>query len=440
MLLKNPLKTSVLRNFNSILFFVVVLASRVETSAYSDNSFGLEECFQAALSANEQVAYQEQQVIQAEERVAQARGNLYPNVSGSAVFAFTQAPSDPVAQSFYPTYQPNVKLTAAQPLFRGLREFAALRQANQISAMEGHTKEMVLIQIYSEVALHFFTLLGAEEELSNLKTQIQLYDDRISELNQRKITGQSGASEVLTARASQALVQAQFKQLNRERNATWEIFSFVTGLSADVSLHYDRPLTPPEVKPMSYYLETLQTRPDVLAAQDRFKAANEVVTIAKGAHLPSIDFLGNYYLVRPVGVFNDIRWDFQFTLSIPIFAGGIIQSQVQQAVSQRIQADLTLSRTLRLATQEVKTLYENYELDRDQLIALEASKDLNEKNYQVLKSEYSKGLTRNIDVLKALTDFQESKRALNRVQWSTQATWNRLQVLSAARPLSQTRK
>jgi outer membrane protein len=428
------------KKLSFLMFPIVHLASQGALPAYSNTSFGLDECFQAAIATNEVIASHGQQVIQAKEIVAQARGSILPNISGYGTFAFSQAPSDPVAQSFYPTYQPNVRLAVTQPVFRGLREFAALRRANQIAEMEGHNKEMALIQLYNDVAFNFFALLAYEQELSNLKTQLQLYDERISELNQRQLTGQSSSSEVLTARATQALVQADYKQVNRNRNATWEVFSFLTGLAPGVTLRYELPRTNPKVKPISYYIESLQSRPDIQAAKEGFQAANESVTIARGAHLPSVDFQGNYYLVRPVGVFSEIRWDFQLTLSIPIFAGGIIQAQVRQAESQRVQADLALSRTVRLAEQAVRTLYENYELDSDQLISLETSTELNEKNYQALKSDYSKGLTRNLDVLVALTQLQESRRALNRVRWNTQATWQSLQVLSAARTLSQNRK
>ena len=58
---------------------------------------------------------------------------------------------------------------------------------------------------------------------------------------------------------------------------------------------------------------------------------------------------------------------------------------------------------------------------------------LAEQNYSVLKKDYSRGLTRNIDVLQAVSQFQESKRALNRARWNTQADLTRLQLISTLR-------
>jgi outer membrane protein len=407
--------------------------------AYSATSLDLDQSFQAAVRLSETVSDQSQQILQADERISQTRGNLFPTVSGSASYLIQQAPSDPVAQSFFPTSQPNIKVSASQPLFRGLREFAALRQANRLAEAQGHNKGMVLMQLYNDVAQNFFMLLGYDQEMTNLKTQLKLYQDRIDELKLRTRTGQSSASDALTAEASQAVVQAQLKQINRDYKATWEVFSFLTGFSSDIQLTYKLDISK-EDRPLDFYTKRLDERPDIKAAIEKVEAAEEGVSIAKGAHLPSADLLGNYYFLRPSGVFSEIRWDLQATLTIPIFSGGIIQSQVHQATSQRIQADLALSRVRRVAEQEVKTLFENYHSDLEQLTALERSMELNEKNYHILKRDYSRGLTRNLDVLQALTQFQESKRALDRTRWSAQATWTRLQILSAVRSLSELRK
>jgi outer membrane protein len=413
----------------------VLLGLFFGSSVFANTSIGLEECFQSAVKVSETVANQGQQVVQAEERVSQAKGNFLPNVSGNATYFIQQAPSDEVARSFFPTTQPNVKLSINQPVFRGFREFAALRQAKRTVEAEGHSRDLALIQLYSDVTQNFYALLGYEQEIANLKNQLQLYQDRIDELNQRKRTGQSSASEAITAQANQAMVQAQLKQVTRDYRATWEVFSYLTGLPSESPLAHTSPFVRDE-KPLSFYLTTLDNRPDIKAAKERLAAAEDGVSVAKGGHLPTVDFQGNYYLARPVGVFSDIKWDVQATLNVPLFSGGIIRSQIHQASSQQLQAELVLSRTRRLAEQEIRTLYDNYHSDLEQLVALEASKELNEKNYQVLKKDYSKGLTRNLDVLQALTQFQESKRALDRTRWNVQATWIRLQVLSTVQTLS----
>ena len=84
-------------------------------------------------------------------------------------------------------------------------------------------------------------------------------------------------------------------------------------------------------------------RPEVTGQVSTREAAEEGVNIAWGGHLPTVGLTGDYYFTRPQGYSNGISWDFQFTLTVPIFEGGVIQSQVRAAASQERQAELTLS-------------------------------------------------------------------------------------------------
>ncbi len=64
------------------------------------------------------------------------------------------------------------------------------------------------------------------------------------------------------------------------------------------------------IESLPFYLKRIEERYDVKAARKQFEAMDEEVSIAKGAHWPSLDFTGNYYLVRPEGFMEDFKWDF----------------------------------------------------------------------------------------------------------------------------------
>src|SRR3954469_24485024 len=89
----------------------------------------LAESFVAALARSETVASQNEAIIQQEELYAQAKGGLLPSISAVASYLVQEKPANSVGSTISPSTHPLARLTATQPLFRGFREFAGLRQA-----------------------------------------------------------------------------------------------------------------------------------------------------------------------------------------------------------------------------------------------------------------------------------------------------------------------
>src|SRR4051812_41327355 len=85
----------------------------------------LEQSFQSALTRNETIGEQLESVVQAEERYRLAVGSVLPQIS--AVGSFLQQ-QDVGQSNLSPASQPLLKIMANQALFRGMREYAALRQ------------------------------------------------------------------------------------------------------------------------------------------------------------------------------------------------------------------------------------------------------------------------------------------------------------------------
>jgi outer membrane protein len=244
---------------------------------------------------------------------------------------------------------------------------------------------------------------------------------------------------VLNVQATISTLRAQIEQQQGQLSVARESLAFLSGLDAATPLKDSEPESPaPE--PLDHYLAGVPERPDVQASEKRLAAAQENVTIAKGAHLPSLDLNGNYYFERP-GYLDDINWDVQVALTIPIYSGGSLQSKVREAGSQQTQAELALSQVRRLAEQEVRSLYDNLLADRAQVAAFEKSTEAARKSYEAQSREYRLGLVTNLDVLQALTTYQQNQRALDRARFTAKLDFLRLLASSSRRPeLSAERK
>lgn len=124
----------------------------------------------------------------------------------------------------------------------------------------------------------------------------------------------------------------------------------------------------------------------------------------------------------------------QLAFSVPLYAGGSLDSRVREAVSQSTQAELEASRVQRLAEQEIRSLHQTVLLNRKQLSALETAADAAKKNYAVQQRDYRFGLVTNLDVLQALTAYQENLRSLDRARYTAKLNYLKLEAAVVRRP------
>jgi outer membrane protein len=394
----------------------------------------LDDYFGAALSRSEVVASQAESIRQAEEHYKQATAALRPTVSGVASYTWQEPLSvaTPSTSTTLLSHQPLAKLTATQPLFRGFREFAALRQTQALLNAQNDDYLNARLQLFRDVVQNFYNVLSIEQDLRNYDAEIKQDLDREAELNARVRIGRSRVGEVLTVQSSISALRAQVEFLQGQLRVAREAFTFLSGLDAATPLR-DTEVLPEKLEPVDDYMARLALRPDVKASQKRLAAAQENVTIAKGANLPSVDLNGNYYLDRP-GILKDVDWDVQIALTVPLYAGGILQSRTREAQSLRSQAELTASQVSRQAEQEIRSLYQSVVYDRSQLAALEKANDAARANYEAQRRDYRLGLVTNLDVLQALTASQESQRTLDRARYAAKLDYLRLQASVVRRP------
>jgi outer membrane protein len=392
----------------------------------------LDDYFSHALERSEVVASQTELIHQAEERYQQAGAALRPTVSGVASYTWMDKGARDTTAN--PTRQPNARLTATQPLFRGFREFASIRQAQALVGALGEDYRNAQMLLFKDVTQNFYDVLSLEQDLRNLHKQINQYLEREQELRDRVRIGRSRSGEMLTVQTTISTLRAQVEQLQAQLATAREAFAFLSGLPAVTPLR-DTETLPANLDAIETYLARLELRPDVKAVQLRLSAARENIAVARGARQPSIDLNANRYLERK-GSLEDVDWDVQLALTIPLYSGGSLQSRIREAASQSTQAELNASQVRRQAEQEIRSIYQGVLLDRSQVAALEMATAAARKNYEVQRHDYSLGLVTNLDVLQALTSYQENQRALDRARYVSKYNFLRLETAAVRRPVA----
>ena len=394
----------------------------------------LEECFRVALSRAKSAAIPQELLVQAEAHLSQAKGAMLPTVTGLMAFSEQDTPASLTnqAKAATPAFNPLTKISATQPLFRGLRDFAALRQAEGLGRAAALDRRAAELQVYKDVIQAFFTVISLETDRKDVESEGELFEKRIAELKRFQRIGRSRLSEVLAAEATFANLNAQKQQLTSQIAAARDVLAILTGLDPSVPL--TAPASPP-VTAIKTALLQLSQRPEIRAAEERSHAAAEGIAIARGQHYPNIDLTGNYYLRRE-GLAKDVTWDLQLALTVPIYSGGIITSQVDEALSKVRQADLQAEQAKLVAEQELRTLHDAAIGDQAQIDELTVATDLSRRSYEENTREYRLGLVTNLEVLSSLQNFEESQRALDRARIALTADLARLNAATGYLPKS----
>lgn len=396
----------------------------------------LDEAFTSALANNEMILQNAERVEQANEKLRQAKGAILPNVSLNATHLIQPLPSNPIAAALSPERQTTAMLTLTQPLFKGFREYAALRQRKDLARAQQQDRLAALAAIYQEVAASYFRVLSTEQDLKNISEQQKIYLSRVKDLRGRSQRGESQATEFLVAQATSAKLDSDVITLKSDLIAARENFSLLTALPANSSLVDEDQAN---VKPMTInrledYLARIEQRPDILSAQEKNRALEEGVNIAKGGHWPSLDAVGNYYLERPAGFTDGIDWDVQLKLSLPIYEGGMRTSETREAKSKKREGELGLSRLRRQAMAEIRSIHESLKTRTEQLDALKRSAELSERNVKVLQAESRRGLAKSLDVQVGLKDSIDFRRAYDLARYQARLDLIRLNSAAAIFP------
>lgn len=437
---------------------VVAVASTIQAgSSQGVSPKTLREAYAAAIHRSETVGIQEELLVQAHEGNMQAVGAVMPTVSSSFTFLQQETPRTPTGATIFPASQNTGKLTLDQPLFRGLRDFAALRQKKLLVHAQVGAYINAAKQLFYDLSTAYYNVLAHERDELNYRIEIELNQKRLVELESFFKIGRSQLTDVLTFKANIASLEAQLEITRGQLETSKEVLAYLTGWPRETELKDAEILfsAPPSLSgaadssspgesaaaskvlahpgDVQSYLSLIDNRPDVRSALDNVKANDEGIPIAWGAHLPSVDLLGDYYFFRP-GAISDVSWDVSLAVTFPLFQGGVVQSQVRQATSVSRQYSLILSQTRRLAEQEIRTYYDAVEADRKQVVKLTDLVEISKKNYETELEYYRRGLVTNLDVFQAMTTYQDAVRQLDHVRIQYQSDGVKLLASTSQRP------
>jgi len=376
----------------------------------SNGGVDLAACYQKARQISETLGISQENIRFVEAEVHDKLGDVFPHIDWIKSQFYQQNVnngSGGVGGSILKPTQPESYFQLTQPLFSGMRDWAALDIAKSLKQEYRYAETQSELQLLSDVASAFYLALTTQEQLATLVETRRITQDRIKELQHWVDVGRSLSSDLLSAQTQVATLDAQIEDTKRSSMETRELLRFLTGVSPETPLVDDHP--DPAAVPMNEALDRSNHRPDLMAQEEAVRQAHLGIKYAKGSYWPNLGLLAHWYTER-VGFESDIRWDATFTLDVPLLEGGSNRAQVQEARSQDIIAELTMARLKRNVEQQVRTAQQDLTATISEATAYGKAVDLGQKNYQAQEKEYRNGRTTNLDVLLVLSNLEDTKR------------------------------
>lgn len=393
------------------LFFLLLFLGAVVSPVMANETLGLMECYNLAVSRSEGVAISREEIAKAEAKFSSLLGHILPNVSATGSEKFqdrtTTSAGSGVGDTFTRVSTPSATITLTQPIFHGFKDFQALRAQKSVKKSKTFSLAESRRDLMSEVATAFYTVIKIEKEISTTRQMMSVVRERIHALDERIRLGKSRESESLTYETELALLEAELAHARGDLSVAYEVMSFLTGLTPHPRL-VEKKTDRADLKNIAQLMKLTDDRSDVQASRATLSAAEYQTKYYKAEFFPTLDFEGNVYPYR-VGFLSDIKWDATFNLSLPVFNYTLF-GDVRQAKKDETIARLQLSSTQRTAGTELRQSFARYQATRSELGYYQKAVATAARSHSLQVADYELGLVTNLEVLQAQKTWLEALR------------------------------
>ena len=365
----------------------------------------LQALIQAALQYNRDMRIAAARVVEARAQYAMTRADQLPTVNLGGSGTFTGIPNDLVnagTPATYSRYDMNITSVGYEVDFWGrLSKLSEAAKNSYLSTEEA--RRSFQISLISEVANTYFSLLQFDEITKLGQETMSSRQKALNVILKGRDAGGSYDFEVEQATSSLEAARSTVDSLAHQRTITQNRLNYLVGdipksLPDGLSLleqGLDAALAP------GLPSEILLLRPDVMAAEQRLRAAHANIDAARAAFLPKI------MLTAGIGVasqglstlFNGAAWNFAPSLTLPIFNGGKLAASVDLAEVRKDIAVAEYEKTIQLAFREVADLLSARSSLSKQMQSAQINERAQMKRLEIAMARNKVGLTGYLDVL-----------------------------------------
>ena len=275
-------------------------------------------------------------------------------------------------------------------------------QANLLATFYG--KRALEIALISEVANNYFQLIDYKSRLEISQNTLALRDSTLQIIQARFNEGYTNIIDVNQAQIQKAITQVSIPQFKRSIAFTEHNLSILLGRTPDSipSLKKLRDYEIPEIIPTGIPSEILQRRPDILEAQEYYRASNAYIGVAQAMRFPTISLtgllgLGSSDLSNLVS--NGLGWTAGAVLGAPLFEWGKNKKRVDIERENAYQSLLFYENTVLNALLEVDNSLIELSTLKEELNANKLMLDAATNASYLSRERYYQGVTSYLEVI-----------------------------------------
>ena len=385
-------------------------------------AFDLQAAWDAALGYDASHSAAAYQRLAAQENIPQARAALLPQVSLNGSYQ-RNYPIEPDADS---NNSYGYSVQATQTLFDASK-YADYKQGKLAAKLADVQFDLSEQQLLLNVSQAYFDVLTAYDLISASKASKILYE---RQLEQAKTMFDVGAATIVDTYEAQAgLDNAQVQVLNAEQklHLAQQKLEYYTGLNpVDIERidgkQVNRILnrkTLAEWQQLAYLSNT-----NISAKHLAVEQAQAAVQKAKANRYPTVELQAAYQdqhqQVSNMGFSENVHnkgASIGVNLSMPLYTGGALSSQVRQTQFELLQREDELTASKRDTDLQVREQYLNVQSGLAQVNALEQLVLTNRKKLESSQLGQQVGVRSNLDVIDAQRTLAESEQQLAKARY-----------------------
>jgi multidrug efflux system outer membrane protein len=343
------------------------------TSDAATNSFGdlpwwetfhdetLQSLIRTALTNNLDLQIAYTRALQAQAVAQEARAGLFPAVQYGGLAG--RGKNVGVNNSPSPTgvsgavFAADVNASWEIDLWGRIRRLTEAARAQFFASQEAQRD--VRTSVIAQVAQDYFQLLAFRAQLAIARDSTNSFGQSLKIFTQRLQGGVASRLETSSAEALLDSAAATIPDLERQIALEEDQISILLGQNPGPILSDGDSLdrqSPPDVPP-GLPSALLERRPDVREAEQVLRSANAQVGVAEADFLPQLDLTGLFGTtsteLSALTSGGSLAWSIGAGLTGPLFEGGRIKAQYQQALAARRQYARQYQATVLNALQEV---------------------------------------------------------------------------------------
>ncbi len=419
---------------------VLALGIALGLSSAMARSENLLEVYQAAAKSDPKILEAQARRLAALEVKPQARGALFPQLSFTGQMAsrntdsnatFTQAVSatDPPTIAIVKNKQEtdsdfwNYQGQLTQTVF-DWAQWQTLRRADSEVALAEANYRAAEQDLLVRVAGRYFDVLAAEDTLTAAEATLQAVARQLEQAEKRFEVGLIAITDVQEARAAHDNATAGVILAKRSLATAQEFLRELTGeaYQALTKPGDDMPLDQPQPADENGWVEKANDQNlNVIAARLDVDIAKTNIKVAQAGHLPTVELVGQYgqFDADATQTNNGLegpadssqRQDsIGLQMTLPVFSGGVTQSQVRQQVHLHRAARERLEGALRQAERETRDSYLGVIAEKARVGALKQAVKSNQTALEATEAGFEVGTRTTVDVLDARRRLFEAER------------------------------